>query len=65
MLEQQLGQTQAQLGASRSSMGSIFSASQKQQGLQKQVKILEGRLEKAYIKYNEVRGGWNLKCIRA
>ena len=37
-------------------MGGIFSARQKEVGLAKQIKILEDRLEKAYIKYNEVGG---------
>jgi hypothetical protein len=55
MLQQQQEQLTAKLGQTRSAMGSIFSAKQKTQGLQKQIKITEDRLEKQYIKYNEVR----------
>lgn len=55
MLQQQLEQLTNKLGTTRSAMGSIFSAKEKTQALQKQIKILENRLEKQYIKYNEVR----------
>jgi cob(I)alamin adenosyltransferase len=55
MLQQQLFQLTNKLGTTRSAMGSIFSAKEKTQALQKQIKILENRLEKQYIKYNEVR----------
>jgi predicted nucleic acid-binding Zn-ribbon protein len=55
MLQQQLDQLTNKLGTTRSAMGSIFSAKEKTQALQKQIKILENRLEKQYIKYNEVR----------
>lgn len=54
MLQQQLDQLTNKLGTTRSAMGSIFSAKEKTQALQKQIKILENRLEKQYIKYNEV-----------
>jgi polyhydroxyalkanoate synthesis regulator phasin len=54
MLQQQLEQLTSKLGTTRSAMGSIFSAKEKTQALQKQIKILENRLEKQYIKYNEV-----------
>jgi hypothetical protein len=54
MLQQQLEQLTNKLGTTRSAMGSIFSAKEKTQALQKQIKILENRLEKQYIKYNEV-----------
>lgn len=54
MLQQQLEQLQNKLGSTRTAMGGIFSAKEKTQGLQKQIKILENRLEKQYIKYNEV-----------
>eukprot|EP00877_Chromochloris_zofingiensis_P013781 jgi/Chrzof1/8657/Cz03g19020.t1 len=53
MLEQQLDKTQSKLGTTRQNMGGIFSAKEKSQALQKQIKILENRLEKNYIKYNE------------
>lgn len=54
MLLQQLEQLTNKLGTTRSAMGSIFSAKEKTQALQKQIKILENRLEKQYIKHNEV-----------
>jgi hypothetical protein len=54
MLQQQLEQLNSKLGTTRNAMGSIFSAKEKTQALQKQIKILENRLEKQYIKYNEV-----------
>jgi len=54
MLQQQLGELTNKLGTTRNAMGSIFSAKEKSQALQKQIKILENRLEKQYIKYNEV-----------
>lgn len=54
MLQQQLEQLTNKLGTTRGAMGSIFSAKEKTQALQKQIKILENRLEKQYIKYNEV-----------
>lgn len=53
MLQQQLGELTNKLGTTRNAMGSIFSAKEKSQALQKQIKILENRLEKQYIKYNE------------
>ena len=63
MLQQQLEQLTNKLGTTRSAMGSIFSAKEKTQALQKQIKILENRLEKQYIKYNEVRG-WPIRgCL--
>jgi peptidoglycan hydrolase CwlO-like protein len=54
MLQQQLEQLQSKLGTTRTAMGGIFSAKEKSQALQKQIKILENRLEKQFIKYNEV-----------
>ena len=54
MLQQQLDQMQNTLGTTRSHMGGIFNAKEKNQALQKQIKLLENRLEKQYIKYNEV-----------
>uniref|UniRef100_A0A383V6K0 ODAD1 central coiled coil region domain-containing protein n=1 Tax=Tetradesmus obliquus TaxID=3088 RepID=A0A383V6K0_TETOB len=53
MLQQQLEQLQSKLGCTRTAMGGIFSAKEKTQALQKQIKILENRLEKQFIKYNE------------
>jgi hypothetical protein len=38
-------------------MGGINSAREKAVGLRKQITILENRLEKQYVKYNEVGGG--------
>jgi hypothetical protein len=58
MLQQQLEQLTAKLGDTRHAMGSIFSAKEKSVALQKQIKIMENRLEKQYIKYNEV--GWGV-----
>lgn len=54
MLQQQMEQLKNKLGQTRTNMGGIFSAKQKTVGLQKQIKILENRLEKQFIKYNEV-----------
>lgn len=54
MLQQQMDQLKNKLGQTRTNMGGIFSAKQKTVGLQKQIKILENRLEKQFIKYNEV-----------
>eukprot|EP00879_Flechtneria_rotunda_P012214 GHRR01012756.1.p1 GENE.GHRR01012756.1~~GHRR01012756.1.p1 ORF type:complete len:569 (+),score=227.55 GHRR01012756.1:229-1935(+) len=53
MLHQQMEQLQSKLGSTRTAMGGIFSAKEKSQALQKQIKILENRLEKQFIKYNE------------
>lgn len=56
MLQQQMEQLGNKLGTTRTAMGGIFSAKEKTQALQKQIKILENRLEKQFIKYNEVNG---------
>lgn len=53
MLEQQLGEMSATLTTTRRNMGGIYSAKEQSTTVQKQIKILEDRLEKAYIKYNE------------
>ncbi|GBF94682.1 flagellar outer dynein arm-docking complex [Raphidocelis subcapitata] len=53
MLQQQEAGMKGTLGTSRATMGGINSAREKAVGLQKQITILENRLEKQYIKYNE------------
>jgi hypothetical protein len=54
MLQQQHDGMKGTLGATRATMGGINSAREKAVGLAKQITILENRLEKQYIKYNEV-----------
>lgn len=54
MLQQQMEQLKNKLGQTRTNMGGIFSAKEKTVGLQKQIKIMENRLEKQFVKYNEV-----------
>lgn len=56
MLQQQQDGMKGTLGSTRATMGGINSAKEKAVGLQKQITILENRLEKQYIKYNEARG---------
>lgn len=65
MLQQQQDGMKGTLGASRATMGGINSAREKAVGLQKQITILENRLEKQYIKYNEVRDGraYCMRCV--
>ena len=53
MLEQQLGETNNVLGTTRTAMGGIFAAKEKSQSVQMTIKLLENRLEKAYVKYNQ------------
>lgn len=53
MLDQQLGEVHSTLTQTRSAMGSIFSAKEQSQGVMKRIKLLENRLEKAYVKYNQ------------
>lgn len=53
MLDQQLGQITSVLTATRATMGGIFSAKQQSQAIQKRIKLMENRLEKAYVKYNQ------------
>ena len=61
MLQQQQDGMKGTLGSTRATMGGIHSAREKAVGLHKQITILENRLEKQYIKYNEVRG----ECVGA
>lgn len=53
MLQQRLDTASNQLGATRTAMGGLFSARDKSISLAKQIKILENRLEKAFVKFNE------------
>lgn len=53
MLDQQLGETNNILGTTRSLMGGIFAAKEKSQSVHMTIKLLENRLEKAYVKYNQ------------
>ncbi|KAF8055922.1 ODA1 [Scenedesmus sp. PABB004] len=53
MLQQQLEAASGQLGASRTAMGGIFSAREQATAAAKQITILENRLEKQFVKYNE------------
>ena len=53
MLDQQLGEVNNVLGTTRSLMGGINSAKEQSQSMQKRIKLLENRLEKAYVKYNQ------------
>lgn len=58
MLQQQEDGMKGTLGSTRTAMGGINSAREKAVGLQKQITILENRLEKQYIKFNEVGYKW-------
>ncbi len=53
MLDQQLSEMGSTLTATRSNMGGIFSAKEQSTAVQKRIKLLENRLEKAYVKYNQ------------
>lgn len=53
MLEQHVTETQSVLGTTRSLMGGIYAAKEKSQTMQMKIKLLENRLEKAYVKYNQ------------
>lgn len=53
MLDQQLGEANNQLTTTRSLMGGINTAKEQSIGIQKRIKLLENRLEKAYVKYNQ------------
>lgn len=53
MLDQQLQETQNVLGSTRAQMGGIYAAKQQAQTIQMRIKLLENRLEKAYVKYNQ------------
>jgi coiled-coil domain-containing protein 63/114 len=53
LLDLHLSETNTTLGTTRSLMGGIYAAKEKVQGAQMQIKLLENRLEKAYVKYNQ------------
>jgi hypothetical protein len=63
MLQQQQEGAKGTLGTARLTMGGVNSAREKSVGLQKQITILENRLEKQYIKYNEVGAKGVLTCV--
>ena len=52
LLDLHLSETNSVLGTTRSLMGSIYASKDKVQAVSMQIKLLENRLEKAYIKYN-------------
>ncbi|KIY97154.1 flagellar outer dynein arm-docking complex protein 2 [Monoraphidium neglectum] len=60
MLQQQQEGAKGTLGTARLTMGGVNSAREKSVGLQKQITILENRLEKQYIKYNEAATGGSM-----
>lgn len=53
MFDQQLGEIGGLLSTTRTLMGGIYSAKDQSQSVQKQIKILENRLEQSYVKYNQ------------
>jgi chromosome segregation ATPase len=53
LLDLHLQETNSVLGTTRSLMGGIFASRDKVQAVANQIKLLENRLEKAYIKYNQ------------
>jgi hypothetical protein len=53
MLDQHLSETNNVLGTTRSLMGGIYAAKERVQSVQMKMKLLENRLEKAYVKYNQ------------
>ena len=53
MLDVHLGETGSLLGTTRNTMGGIYAAKEMSVAAQKKIKLLENRLEKAYIKYNQ------------
>ena len=53
LLDLHLQETNSVLGTTRSLMGGIFASRDKVQAVAMQIKLLENRLEKAYIKYNQ------------
>lgn len=53
MLDQQLSEMGSTLTTTRNNMGGIFSAKEQSTAVQKRIKLLENRLEKAYVKYNQ------------
>lgn len=55
MLQQQADAMKCTLTTTRATMGGVNSVREKAVALAKQITILENRLEKQYVKYNEVR----------
>mmetsp|Transcript_19123 Transcript_19123/g.34605 ORF Transcript_19123/g.34605 Transcript_19123/m.34605 type:complete len:509 (-) Transcript_19123:223-1749(-) len=53
MLEQQQQELNGTLTLSRTAMGGIFNAKEQSQAVLKRIKLLENRLEKAYVKFNQ------------
>jgi chromosome segregation ATPase len=53
MLDLQLQAANSTLASSRTLMGGINTAKEQSIGVQKRIKILENRLEKAYVKFNQ------------
>lgn len=53
MLDLQLGEATTSLTSTRSMMGGINTAREQSISIQKRIKLLENRLEKAYVKYNQ------------
>ena len=52
-LDQQIERTQARIVEQRKKMGGVNAARENNQQIQKQIKILENRLDQALVKYNE------------
>ena len=55
-LDKQIGDMNHQIMDQRKQMGGINAARESNQQTQRQIKILENRLEKALVKYNEALG---------
>ncbi|KAG2488983.1 hypothetical protein HYH03_012424 [Edaphochlamys debaryana] len=53
MLDQQLNEMTSTLTTTRNNMGGIFTAKEQSTAVLKRIKLLENRLEKAYVKYNQ------------
>ncbi len=53
MMEQQEQETSQQLSSTRSRMGSITAAREQSQAALKQITLLENRLDKSFIRFNE------------
>lgn len=54
MLAQKIEDHNCKIQTQRLKMGGVNAACEADRSLQKQIKIYENRLDKAYIKYNEV-----------
>lgn len=54
MVTQKIDDHNSKIQTQRLKMGGINAAHEADRSLQKQIKIYENRLDKAYIKYNEV-----------